>query len=163
MFERITKPQIAKIWACAHAIGLDRELLYLLVPRGSISSMTRQEASELIEHLTGLQGRRVGPAHPPVFRSREQRHRQDDPNAASQEQRDFIYFLFGRIGWLQEPRRARGFLRKFAKVNSVEEIRERKRAIAITEALKAIYKRSRRRTTENPCKPPSENCRMISA
>ena len=33
MTDQITKPQIAKIWASAHALGMDREMLYLLVPR----------------------------------------------------------------------------------------------------------------------------------
>ena len=149
MTERITKAQIAKIWACAHSIGLDEELLYLLVPRGSISSMTRREASELIEHLATLEGKRVGP--PSVTSQRPRGSVEDrDPNAVTAQQRDFICFLFGRIGWLQEPRRMHGFLRKFAKVDAVEEIPDRKRASAIIEALKAIYKRSLGTPSKDP-------------
>lgn len=142
MSDRITRAQIAKIWACAHAIGLDEELLYLLVPRGSISGMTRREASELIDCLSALDGGRVGPLRRGSPPARRARRRPVDPNVTTQDQRDFIYFLFGRIGWLQEPRRVRGFLEKYAKVDTVEEIRDRKRASAIIEALKAIYKRT---------------------
>lgn len=140
MAEKVTKAQIARIWATANAIGLDRELLYLLVPRHSISALTRKEASELIEHLNELEGGRIGPARwsdkgPPALTS---------PTAPTQQQRDFIYFLLGRLGWLQQPQRVRGFLKRFAKVDAVEEIPTRKRASAIIEALKAIYRRSQR-------------------
>jgi len=144
MSERITKAQITKIWACANALGLDKELLYLLVPRGSISAMTRHEASELIAHLVELGARRVGPSPHEDTAAEPARSEPDDPNAPTQEQRNFIYFLFGKIGWLQEPARVRGFLRKFAHVGSVEELPDRKRASAIIEALKAIHKRQRR-------------------
>ncbi|MDK1032788.1 MAG: DUF1018 domain-containing protein [Planctomycetia bacterium] len=161
MDTRITKAQIAKIWACAHALGLDRELLYLLVPRGSISAMTREEASGLIEHLTRLQDKRVGPPRAwkrartssrPCFTaadilkpgSSSASTTKGDPNAPTQEQRNFIYFLFGKIGWLQPSARMRGFLRKFVGVHSVEDIRERKKAIALIEALKAIHKRQQK-------------------
>ena len=139
MSERITKAQISKIWACAHALGLDKELLYLLVPRGSISTMTRQEASEMIQHLTELGDKRVGPAY--LEKKKRLRPKPRDPNVVTQDQRNFIYFLFGKLGWLQEPARVRGFLRKYAHVGSVEELPDRKRASAIIEALKAIHER----------------------
>ena len=148
MTGQITRGQIAKIWACAHSLGLDKELLYLLVPRGSISAMTRQEASDLIGHLTELGARRVGSMR--LERETDPAEaassRQEDPNAATREQRNFIYFLLGRLGWLEEPARVRGFLRKFAHVDAVEEIAERRRASAIIEALKAIHKRQRQKS-----------------
>ena len=144
MIEHISKAQIAKIWACANALGLDKELLYLLVPRGSISAMSRHEASELIRHLMDLGARRVGPRRLENTRSAQARAATVDPSAATQDQRNFIYFLFGKIGWLQEPARLKGFLRKFAHVGSIEELPDRKRASAIIEALKAICKRRRR-------------------
>jgi hypothetical protein len=132
----VTRAQVAKIWACAHDLGLDREMLYLLVPRGSISALSHREASELIERLVELGARRVAssPARE-IGRS--------DPNSATQEQRNFIHFLFGRAGWIGSPARVRGFLRKFACVDTVEAIRDRKRASAIIEALKAICRRQK--------------------
>jgi hypothetical protein len=128
----ITHAQVAKIWACARDLGLDRELLYLLVPRGSISALTHREASELIEHLVEHGARRATPPKSPEAA---------DPNEATQEQRNFIHFLFGRVGWIGSPARVRGFLRKFAGADTVEAIRDRKRASAIIEALKAIHRR----------------------
>lgn len=138
--ERITKAQITKIWASASGLGLDREMLYLLVPRGSITAMSRAEASELIEYLEELrdkrnvEARRAEPAAAP-------RPAPVDANAATPEQRNLIYFLLGRLGWLQEPDRARGFLMKYAHVPTVEAIADKQRASAIIEALKAISRR----------------------
>jgi hypothetical protein len=132
----ITRAQVAKIWACAHDLGLDREMLYLLVPRGSISALSHQEASELIEHLVDLGARRVAA-------DQTQAASDSDPNSATQEQQHFIHFLFGRVGWIGSPARIRGFLRKFAGVDMIEAIHDRKRASAIIEALKAIYRRQK--------------------
>ena len=132
----VTPAQIAKIWACARDLGLDREMLYLLVPRGSISALSHREASELIEHLVDLGAKRIAAAQPKAAGA-------FDPNAATQEQRNFIHFLFGRVGWIGSPARVRGFLRKFAGADTVEAIRDRRRASAIIEALKAIYRRQK--------------------
>ncbi len=137
----ISRAQIAKVWALAHELGLDREMLYLLVPRGSISALTRAEASDLIEQLSGLHARRENGPVGAVSASVPPR----DRNAAdaTPEQYHFIHFLFGRLGWTGEPERVRGFLMKFAGVPAVEQIRDRKRAGAIIEALKAIERRGR--------------------
>ena len=143
MAERITKGQIAKIWAAAREMDLDRETLYLLVPRGSISNLNRTEASGLIERL-------CEPGRMLIRRSTAEeprRARKAGTGAgvlpATNEQRYYILSLFDKLGWTQQPNRMRGFLRKFAHVNSVDEITNRKRAIAITEALKAMIKRRR--------------------
>ena len=141
MSEPITKAQIAKIWACAHSLGLGKDTLYPLVPGGSISHLTRHEASELIEHLAALAVKRSGCLTADAPSVPAARETQPDPNAATPEQRHFIYFLFGRLGWLEQPARMRGFLQKFAKVGAVEEIPDKKRASAIIEALKAIHHR----------------------
>jgi hypothetical protein len=142
----VTRAQVAKIWACARDLGLDREMLYLLVPRGSISALSHHEASELIEHLVELGARRACPPKPwrrRVAPAQPKAAEAFDPNAATPEQRNFIHFLFGRVGWIGSPARVRGFLRKFAGADTVEAIRDRKRASAIIEALKAIYRRQK--------------------
>jgi hypothetical protein len=139
-----TRAQIAKIWASARELGLDRETLYLLVPRGSISTLTREEASDLIERLTNLDDRLHTPSPRPASTGRRSRPARSAANLRpTHDQRNFLYFLFGRVGWLQRPERMRGFLRKFAGVSSVESIGTRKRAAALIEALKAIDKRRR--------------------
>jgi len=134
---RITRPQIAKIWASARELEMDRDLLYALVPRGSIRGLTRQEASQLIEHLINLG---AGPCK--VSERTEARRAENARTRATQHQRNFIYFLLGKLGWLENPERARGFLRKYFHVESVEEIADRKKASGVIEALKAIYRRT---------------------
>lgn len=143
---RVTNAQIAKIWACAHDIGLDSALLHLLVPRGSIRAMTRAEASELIEHLIELGARQVGPRldSPAPHLEGAENATPPDPAAATPEQLHFIHFLLGRLGWVRQPERTRGFLMKYAGAAAVEEIRDKARASAIIEALKAIHKRQRK-------------------
>ena len=134
MTDRATRAQIAKIWTMAHALGLDSESLHLLVPGGSIRLLSRVEASELIERLSGADAARTqdqSQTPPPPA----------DSNAATREQLNFIHFLFGRVGWIMQPVRMRGFLRKFAGVDYIEEIKDRRRASAIIEALKAMYNR----------------------
>jgi hypothetical protein len=136
-----SRAQIAKIWALAHELGLDREMLYLLVPRGSITALTRREASDLIEQLSGLHARREGaPPLAPGPAAGTPAHDRNAPDATP-EQLHFIHFLIGRLGWAARPDRARGFLMKFAGVPTVEQIRDKRRASAIIEALKAIEHR----------------------
>ena len=132
----VTRAQIAKIWACARDLGLEREMLYLLVPRGSISALSHREASELIEHLVELGARRVAPRSRkrPATPIRTRRRRSSGTSSTS--------FSAG-VGWIGSPARVRGFLRKFAGVDTVEAIRDRKRASAIIEALKAIHRRQK--------------------
>ena len=145
MAERITRAQMAKIWAAAKEMYLDRETLYLLVPRGSMSTLSRAEASDLIERLCGpmpFQRRRSTADAPGPARSVRD-HR--TPAPATNEQRLYINSLFVKLGWHRQPNRIQGFLRKFAHVDFVEDLTSRKRAIAIIEALKAMNKRRRPR------------------
>jgi hypothetical protein len=143
---KVTNAQIAKIWACAHDIGLDTTLLHLLVPRGSIRAMTRAEGSELIEHLIELGARQVGPRldAPATHQTGVENTAPPDPAAATPEQLHFIHFLLGRLGWVRQPERTRGFLMKYAGAATVEEITDKARASAIIEALKAIHKRQQK-------------------
>ena len=134
MSRRITKPQIAKIWALAHELELDRDALYQLVPGGSISHLTSAEGSRLIDSLERL---RTGAERVPVTRS-ETSHA---GSGMTHRQKHFIYFLLGRLGWLSDPDHVHNFLRKYFHVGGVESIRTRKQAGAVIEALKAMVKR----------------------
>ncbi len=128
----ITRAQIAKIWATARELGLDRDLLYQLVPHGSIRRLTRGEGSRLIEYLSALaEGR-------PLSEIRSRR----GPDRATDAQHALIHGLLEEIGWTTNPARIEGFLRKHAGANAVEGITSRRRATAVIEALKAIHARA---------------------
>ncbi len=156
MTEPITKAQIAKIWATARELGLDDETLHFIVPRGSIKNLTRDEASDLIEYLNGNEPpprRRAGPPEgeqPTEHRpdgepavQREMDFAAEPAPRATEDQKIFIRLLFHRLGWDRRPERMRGFLRKMARVENVEDIPSRKQAIALIEALKSMLRRSR--------------------
>ena len=132
MVSRISRPQIAKIWALARELGLDREALYQLVPGGSMSRLARADASRIIDALGRL---RPTPAPAPA---------PSEPRM-SPKQLHFIYFLLGRLGWLNEPGHTRNFLLKYFHVERVEKIQSRKQASGVIEALKAILKRRTQR------------------
>lgn len=129
----ITKAQISKIWAAAHELNLSRDELYSHVPGGSISRLTRRQASDLIERLEAMGS---------GAQREEARQGKPAPLApATPEQIHFIYYLFGRLGWLRDPQHMANFLRKYFHVERVEDLPNRKRASAVIEALKAISAR----------------------
>jgi hypothetical protein len=112
--------------------------LYELVPGGSISHLSRGEASRLID---GLEARRRGLRH-----ERAKQPRTPKPGShVTRNQIDFIYYLFGRLGWLHDPGHMANFLRKYFHVSRVEDLPDRKRASGVIEALKAILSRRSRR------------------
>lgn len=142
MVAEITKEQIARIWATADDMGMDREMLYSLVPGGSISHLTRAQAGRLIDSLNELERRQGIEPHIPRHAAE---YAQDW--RATEAQRDMIRALFHDLGWDKSLRRVRGFLKKYAHVDAVGDLIHRKRASAVIEALKAI--RARRETHAN--------------
>lgn len=129
---RITKKQIASIWASARDLGMDKELLYTLVPGGSISRLNRRQAAQLIDMLRDLG------AKPP---RREHSEKPQPGWHVTEAQKEMIGRLFHRLGWDDNPHRMEGFLKKYAGASNMDELTDRKRAIAIIEALKAILAR----------------------
>jgi hypothetical protein len=134
----ITKLQISRIWATAHELGLDRESLYRQVPGGSISHLSRGQASDVIERLESLKRHEQSMDMPPASSVAQE--------TVTPEQIHFIHYLFGRLGWLRDPGHMANFLHKYFHVNRLEELPDRKRASAVIEALKAIVARRGGRT-----------------
>ena len=134
MVAAITRKQIARVWATARDLGMDHDMLYTLVPGGSISHLDRSQAARLIDALTELEARQ---GHGPDRRPRKRSHSW----RATEAQRAMIGALFHDLGWDSNPHRVQGFLRKYAHVDTVDDISHRKRASAVIEALKAIRER----------------------
>lgn len=141
----ISRKQIARIWAAAHDLALDRQALYALVPGGSISRLNRKQAAALIEALDRLSANEGRPTVP----ADAQPKREPAAWQATEAQRALIRSLFQRLGWHADPRRERGFLRKFAHVERLEDLASRRKAIALIEALKAILARQQGRVSQN--------------
>lgn len=129
----ITKPQIRKLFAMARQLGMDKEdlsgLTYNLTGSDSISSMTKVQASRLIDYL--------------VDRSRGDYR----PTAASQAQLYKINKLMKELGWGNDIKRYRGFLKRTASIEN-ERWLDAAGAWKVIEGLKKILKRQKEGRTQ---------------
>ena len=160
VIELITRRQLARIWASAQALKLSREKLYALVPGGSLSHLTRHQAAEVINKLNQLESGLLPPATRPATAGKRAGKLcgtgssvptpavdSDSAGPAWQmtaAQRALIHHLFERLGWTDNPRRVQGFLKKYAHVDDLDYLTDKRRAIAVIEALKAILARTHR-------------------
>jgi len=130
----ISKAQIAKIWAMAREIDLSKESVYDVVYRvtgsDSISSLSSKEGIDVIEVLIHIM-KELG-----IDPERKYR-----PGMASDKQIRYIEDLAYKLGWDSDPKRLRGYLKKYYKVEHIQWL-TLESASKVIEGLKAIYKRS---------------------
>lgn len=122
MAELITAAQVKKIWAVArHQLGWDEDLLRTVVENitGSnrISALTKHQANRVIDDLDARANGR--------------------PGMATKRQIWKIRRLEAELGWDQNPKRLRAFLKKYYKVERPEWLRFQSAWRAI-ESLKRI-------------------------
>lgn len=127
--QEITKPQLRKLFAMAKQMGMDKEdlsgLVFNLTGSDSISSMTKAQASRLIDYL--------------VDRSRGDYR----PTAASQAQLYKIRTLLDELGWGNDIKRLRGFIKRTAGVEN-ERWLDAAGAWKVIEGLKKILQRQKK-------------------
>lgn len=103
MNQRITLSQLKKIWVIAKEQGMDEDVLrarvLALTGSESISKLTRAQANKVIDDLS--------PRHLGV-------------NRASKEQLWKMNQLAEQLGWGDNPKRLLGFIRKYARVDSLQ-------------------------------------------
>ncbi|MCR4442946.1 MAG: regulatory protein GemA [Peptococcaceae bacterium] len=130
--KEISPGQIKKLWASARENGLEeddlRQLIKNLTGSEKISTMTSDQAVRVIDILTGKTEYR--------------------PGFASKEQLWKIKQLATELGWGDNPKRLRGFIKKYAGVENMKWLRERQ-ASNIIEGLKKIQQRQNQKTGEN--------------
>lgn len=124
MSEPITAAQLRKIWAMAKQFDVDEDLLRTIVNRlvGSerLSTLTKRQAGRVIEELEQrLNGR---------------------PGMASKKQVWKIRQLERELGWDQNPKRLRAFLKKYYKSDRPEWLTSRA-AWRVIESLKKLKER----------------------
>jgi hypothetical protein len=122
----ITGPQIRKIWAASREVGWDecdlRHAVECLTGSSKISSLTKEQAIDVIDYLEAAKGARSV-----------------RPGMASAKQLWLIHDLASQLGWTDEHR-LRGYLRKYAKVESAQWL-TLQAASNIIQGLKAMLKR----------------------
>lgn len=128
--EKITKKQIAKIWATAKELGWNNDLVYCAVNRisggDSMSELTKYQAIELIEYLL----------------SQKKAVKETRSGMATEKQMWLINKLAGELGWDDDTKRLPGFIRKYAKVDNPKWLTS-KAASNIIQALKNMVARQK--------------------
>lgn len=131
---KISKAQIAKIWVIARELDLSKEVVYDIVFKvtgsESISSLSGKEGIDVIDELARI-----------MKESGYTEEKKRRPGMASEKQLKYIADLVHKLGWENDPKRLRGYLKKFYKVEHFKWLTLEDASKAI-EGLKAIHKRS---------------------
>lgn len=122
-----------KIYATANELKLDNELLHTfvfnIVGCEHISALTIGEANQVIDEL---EYRKTG--------IRKQQYRS---NMATDDQICKIHALERELGWNDNPRRLRGFMRKYCRTDN-EKWLTFKKASNLIEALKKVDEKEKK-------------------
>lgn len=122
---KISKGQLAKIWAMARQLDMDSDLLHVFVlnctGQESISALSKVQAIKVIDALEGNLNKR------PV-------------NRASKEQLWKMKQLAKQLGW-DNPKRLQGFVKKYGGVENPEWLTPAK-AWRVIEGLKKLAERT---------------------
>mgnify|MGYP000902506466 CR=1 FL=1 len=129
---KITSVQIKKIYATAKELQLDNDLLHTFVFNMTgcehISALTVYEASQVIDEL---EYKKTG-----IMKNQYRN------NMATDEQIYKIHDLEHELGWDDNPRRLRGFMRKYCKTDNEKWLTFTK-ASNLIEALKKVVGREK--------------------
>lgn len=124
----VTKAQIVKIHATAKENGIDNVLLHDMIEqmtgKKSTRDLTKYEAMDLIDKLVGKEVKKK-----PV------------KGKASEAQIELIQSLVRELGWDDNPKRIRAFVKKYAHTEQLHWL-ESYQASNIIEALKKIMEKS---------------------
>lgn len=132
---QITQAQMRKIYAMAKELNLDNDLLHSLVfsltGMEHMSALRKMEAVNVIDEL---EYRKTGQRKKNTYRA----------NRATQDQIYKIKRLEKELRWSDNPRRLKGFIRKYAKVDNLDWLTF-KNASDIIEGMKKLLERERKK------------------
>lgn len=131
MIKKATTPQIRKIYALAKELNLDNELLHDFmkntIKEKSISKLTNIQAITLIDEL---EYKKIGIRKKKIYRS----------NRATEAQEGKILALEKELGWNENPKRLKGFIKKYSRVEDINWLTF-EAASNLIEALKKVLER----------------------
>lgn len=131
----VTTSQIRKIYAMSKELGMDNELLHSFILNVTgmehISKLTKYEAIEIIDRLETIKS---GKPASSTYRY----------NMATQGQIYMIKSLEKSLGWDDNPRRLKGFMKKYTGVEELNWLTFKK-ASNLIEALKKVMYREKRK------------------
>lgn len=133
---KITSAQIKKIYATAKELNLDNELLHTfifnLIGCEHISALTVYEANQIIDEIE--------------YKKTGVRKQQYRSNMATDDQIYKIHALERELGWNDNPRRLKGFMRKYCKTDNERWLTFDK-ASNLIEALKKVIDREKNKVS----------------
>jgi hypothetical protein len=133
---RITSAQIKKIYATSKELQLDNDLLHTfifnMIGCEHISALTVYEANQIIDELE--------------YKKTGVRKQQYRSNMATDDQIYKIHALERELGWNDNPRRLRGFMRKYCKTDNERWLTFDK-ASNLIEALKKVIDREKNKVS----------------
>lgn len=135
MIKKATTPQIRKIYALAKELDIDNDLLHDFmnntVKEKSISKLTNIQAIKLIDELeykkTGVRKKRT-------YRS----------DRATEDQLYKIQALELELGWRDNPKRLKGFMKKYSRVDDIKWLTF-DAASNLIEALKKVLEKEKKK------------------
>lgn len=131
--------QIRKIYSVAKELGIDNELLHTMTLNTtgvkSIALLTNIQAITLIDEL---EYKKTGIKKKTVYRS----------NRATDDQIYKIKALESNLGWEDNPKRLKGFMKKYSRVDEIKWLTF-EAASKLIEALKKVQERERKKTLSN--------------
>lgn len=136
----ITDGQIKLIWVLARQLGMDSDGLHELVGgatgKDSITTLSTKEGADVIDSLVWAGG---------IVKRKRRFPRDLPPNVVellTPKQARFIKYLEKKLGWQDDPKRLRGFIKRTVKK---EVVRTKQEAIKVIEGLKAMAERNSER------------------
>lgn len=131
MIKKATTPQIRKIYALAKELNLDNELLHDFmnnaIKEKSISKITNIQAITLIDEL---EYKKTGVRKKKIYRN----------DRATEDQIYKIQALEKELSWNENPKRLKGFMKKYSRVEDINWLTF-EAASNLIEALKKVLER----------------------
>jgi len=111
MVKKATTPQIRKIYALSKELNMDSETLHIISEKvvgvGSISKLTNIDAIKLIDELEFA---KTGERKKKIYRA----------NRATEDQIYKIQALEKELGWNNNPKRLKGFMKRYGRVEDIK-------------------------------------------
>jgi hypothetical protein len=121
---------IKSIWGCAHELGVGDEELHMILSRETGKDSMRAATDGELQKLLGAVR---------LYKDAKAVQR----GGMTEKQHRYIKDLERKLGWAGDPSRLRGFVKKYAKVDSPKWL-TLKRAGKIIEGLKSLLEQQKR-------------------
>lgn len=136
---KATFKQIRKIYATANELDIDKDLLHTIsINTTGVESIALLTNSQAIQLIDELEYKKTGIRKKVVYRS----------NRATGDQIYKIKALESALGWEENPKRLKGFMKKYSRVDEIKWLTF-EAASNLIEALKKVEERERKKKLSN--------------